>query len=245
MPKFSNYHRLYFNKTIATNATLCIDDPENYNYIKHVIRLKVGNFIRLFNEKDGEYLASIQNIDKNSINLNVEKHTRLPLNQASKITLALCLIKNDKLTFAINAATALGVTDIKLITSKNTQSYIPNYERLQKCILQAAEQSESLIIPKLHAMIDFENYIKSSQKHNIIFADESATNHDRAELDKAIKCDHDLELLIGPEGGFANHERESMIQNENFIALSLGDRVLKSEIAVISALSLINFFKNT
>ncbi len=140
--KFSNLNRIYINNALAANSKIELTDNQGH-YIKTVLRLKIQDQFRVFNNVDGEFIAQINNIGKNNLSINITNLLRKPTPLPS-LTLGLAIIKPENFLLAINMATQLGVTKIVPLITERCQLRNVNNERLLKCTIEATEQSERL-----------------------------------------------------------------------------------------------------
>ncbi len=139
----------------------------------------------------------------------------------------------------IQKATELGVTKfIPIIFDRSVVRKI-NKERLEKIVIEAAEQSNRIDIPLIENTQNLKSFLKN--KVNLIFADLNSDNKkiDLKKLNKNPIC-----LIIGPEGDFSEKEREQILLFDGVQPLKINDHILRSETAVISALSIINYVIN-
>jgi 16S rRNA (uracil1498-N3)-methyltransferase len=114
-----------------------------------------------------------------------------------------------------------------------------NIERLSKIVIEASEQSNRLSIPEILETQSLDNFLKNNSSINLIFGDLNTEN-------KNIKTDNDhpICILIGPEGDYTVDERERILNFKGTQSIKLSNNILRSETAVISALSIVNFLKN-
>ena len=114
-----------------------------------------------------------------------------------------------------------------------------NIERLSKIVIEASEQSNRLSVPEILETQSLENFLKNNSSINLIFGDLNTNN-------KNIKTnnDHPICILIGPEGDYTVDERERILNFKGTQSIKLSNNILRSETAVISALSIVNFLKN-
>ena len=244
MAKYSKLKRIYFKQNLAAEQIVEITD-EKLSHLKNVLRLRAHEKFRIFNEDDGEYLAEIIEISRRLMHCRIIEQFR----QAHKprpLTLALGIIKQDKFIEAIRAAVQLGVTDILPVMMDNSQNNISlNVDRIEKCIIETCEQCESTIIPKISEAISFDQMLANINNSWLYFADEQANITDIPEGQKNETQQnigkHRQIVLIGPEGGFSTEEREKLLRMNSITRMSLGNNVLRTEIAAISAISIVQY----
>ena len=219
---------------------------EYYNYFKNVLRLKKNDSIALFNNLDGlEYSTEIINITNKAIELNITDTTRIDNENSYTINLYQSLIKIENFELVIQKATELGADNIyPIITdytnlkfdSKNIEKKL---DRWQKIAIGASEQSRRVFVPKVHPPIELKTLNMQTNQLNITLCP-YATND--SALTNKLKSANDINIFIGPEGGFSNAEMTEF-KNERFETINLGKRILKAETAPINILSIINFLK--
>jgi len=139
----------------------------------------------------------------------------------------------------IQKATELGVTKLIPVLTERTIVRKINIERLLKIVIEASEQSNRLSVPEILETQSLENFLKNNSSINLIFGDLNTEN-------KNIKTDNDhpICILIGPEGDYTVDEREKILNFMGTQPMKLSNNILRSETAVISALSIVNFLKN-
>jgi 16S rRNA (uracil1498-N3)-methyltransferase len=237
--KISHLNRVYINSSLVKNQILTIQDSE-FHYLKSVLRLKDGQIFRIFNEHSGEFIAQITKINKNNLTVVTKDKIREIIPEKSLI-LGLAIIKPERFTEAIKAATSLGVTKIIPIISERSQYRTINYERAIKCIIEATEQSERLCPPELSAVMTLSDFCMSQDIEQIIFASESEIEDNL--ISKIKYFSNRLAVLIGPEGGFSAEEDAYVNSISTAQSISLGNTVLRSEIASTAAIACIKMMR--
>ena len=232
--------RLFFSESLSLNLSSKLDKSQSH-YLTKVMRIKVGESFSLFN-KSGEWEAKINEISKGVVEFIVTKQLRHKEN-SKEVWLAFSPIKSNYFNFMIQKATELGVTKFVPIITDRTIVRKINYERVKKIIIEAAEQSNRLIVPKIEKAQNLKSFLeKNNNKVNMIFGDINAKNQ---KLDSKIKKEiKPICIIIGPEGDFTENEREQILNFKDLQSLKINNNILRSETAVISALSIINYFLN-
>ena len=205
------------------------------------MRVKVGEFFSLFNQS-GEWEVKINEISKGIVEFTVLKKLREKDNEKD-IWLAFTPIKSNFFNFMIQKATELGVRKfIPIITDRTIVRKI-NYERIEKIITEASEQSNRIKVPKVEKTQNLNSFLeKNNNKINIIFGDLNTENQN---LDPKIKKeDKPICIVIGPEGDFTESEREKILNFKSVQSLKINNNILRTETAAISALSIVNYFLN-
>lgn len=233
--KFSNLPRLYNNSFLIQGKILTLDSIFTH-YLKNVLKLKLHDQCRVFNQDNGEFLAEVIEISRNNISLLLQESLRKPLAEKALIA-CISLIKPDKMLQAINMAVQIGATAIAPIIAHRSQIRVINREKFTKCIIEATEQCERLTPPILHDPVSLSDYLKNiaCNDHLIIYANE---NEETLSSIKNLELSADtISFITGPEGGFTDQELNILSSWKNTKSVSLGSNVLRSETAVASGLS--------
>lgn len=236
--KFSSLFRIYVNQTLKKNQTIYLAG-ERQHYLSSVIRLKIAEQIRVFNEHDGEFIAQVKSISKKEITLIILDNFRSVVSEPGFV-LALCIIKLDRFLEAVRAAVQIGVTEIIPIISSRAQLKKVPREKIENILQQSTEQSERFRIPILADETSLGGLINRDDIEQIIFANEN-------ELENKIIANindwkDNLCVLVGPEGGFTDQEI-ALLNQPNVTSISLGQTVMRSEIATIVTLGCIKMMR--
>jgi len=211
------------------------------HYITSVLRQKEGDELILFNGQQGYYSATITHISKKKVTSQVTPI--IPPDVESPLHIVVCqgLLKGYKMDAVVQKVTELGVREIiPLITERSQIHHTRKIERWRKIIIEAARQSGRIHIPHLSSLLQFHHLVRSvseSGNKGIIFYEHSGGGlkglTDMVSQKKVY-------LFIGPEGGFTREEVYFAKEN-SLSVLSLGKRILRSETAAISAVTLIQY----
>jgi len=231
--------RLYYPGAIVENSINLLS-KEHTHYLTNVMRLKRGSNVNLFN-KDGEWLGEIVFLDRDRVEvkfLNKIKES----SKSTNVELAICLVKKTSMEIILQKATELGIAKIIPIISERTEVKDLNIERARKIVVEATEQSNQLNVPDIEEPQKLKDFINSLDSNtSLFFAD---INTEKKIDNKIIEKSKKISLLIGPEGDFSPNEREMILAKDNAISFSISRNILRTETAVISALSLINYSLN-
>ena len=229
--------RLFFSNTLSANMTDKLDKPQSH-YLTKVMRIKRNDFFSLFNSY-GEWEAKVLEIFKGIVQFKILKQIRSK-ESSKEIWLAFSPIKSNYQNFMIQKATELGVTKFLPIIFNRTIVRKINKERLEKIVIEASEQSNRLNIPLIEKAQNLKNFLKLNSM-DLIFTD---LNSDNKKIDKSKLTNKPICIIIGPEGDFSETEREEILSFKNVQALKINENILRSETAVISAISIINYVIN-
>ena len=228
--------RLFYSKSLSLNLTDKLDKSQSH-YVSKVMRLKEKEVFSLFNSS-GEWEAKIANINKSIVEFNVTKQLRQKENTID-LWLAFSPIKSNYFNFMIQKATELGVTKFLPIIFERTIVRKINKERLEKVIIEAAEQSNRITVPSIEDPQKLKSFLNNDM--DLIFTDLNTANTkiDLTKLTNKPTC-----VIIGPEGDFSEQEREEILKFNGVQSVKISENILRSETAVISALSIINYAIN-
>jgi len=228
--------RLFYSKSLSLNLTDKLDKSQSH-YVSKVMRLKEKEVFSLFNSS-GEWEAKILNITKSIVEFNVTKQLRQKEN-TKDLWLAFSPIKSNYFNFMIQKATELGVTKFLPIIFERTIVRKINKERLEKVIIEAAEQSNRITVPSIEDPQKLKSFLNNDM--DLIFTDLNTANTkiDITKLTTKPTC-----VIIGPEGDFSEQEREEILKFNGVQSVKINENILRSETAVISALSIINYAIN-
>ena len=231
--------RLYHPDSILENSTSLLS-KEHTHYVVNVMRLKRGSNLNFFN-KNGEWKSEVIFLNKDRVEVRILEKIK-EANNLSKIELAICLVKKNAMEIILQKASELGVSKIIPIISERTEVKELNNERAKKIVIEATEQSNQLVPPEILDVIKLKDFLKSfDETSKLLFADVNSNDNLKNEDFKNYKS---LCILIGPEGDFSPEEREHILQNRSVKPFTLSRNILRSDTAVISAISLVNFINN-
>ena len=229
--------RLYFSKSLSNNLTDTLDKSQSH-YVNKVMRVKENEIFSLFNA-GGEWEAKILNISKGIVEFNVTKQLRQKEN-SKELWLAFSPIKSNYFNFMIQKATELGVTKFIPIIFDRTIVRKINKERLEKVIIEASEQSNRINVPDIEDPKSLDDFLNNN-KVDLIFTD---LNSENTKIDLKKVTDKPTCVIIGPEGDFSEEERAKILKFSGVQPLKINENILRSETAVISAISIIKYAIN-
>ena len=229
--------RLYFSKSLSNNLTGILDKSQSH-YLNKVMRVKENEAFSLFNSS-GEWEAKILNISKGVVEFNITKQLRQKENP-KELWLAFSPIKSNYFNFMIQKATELGVTKFIPIIFDRTIVRKINKQRLQKVIIEASEQSNRINVPDIEDPKSLDDFLNNN-KVDLIFTD---LNSENTKIDLKKVTDKPTCVIIGPEGDFSEEERAKILKFSGVQPLKINENILRSETAVISAISIIKYAIN-
>ena len=228
--------RLFYSKSLSLNLTDKLDKFQSH-YVSKVMRLKEKEVFSLFNSS-GEWEAKILNITKSIVKFNVTKQLRQKEN-TKDLWLAFSPIKSNYFNFMIQKATELGVTKFLPIIFERTIVRKINKERLEKVAIEAAEQSNRITVPIIEEPQKLKNFLSNDM--DLIFTD---LNTDNTKIDLKKLTTKPTCVILGPEGDFSEQEREEILRFNGVQPIKINENILRTETAVICALSIINYAIN-
>ncbi len=230
--------RLFFSASLSTDMTDKLDKSQSY-YLNKVMRVKENEVFSLFNS-NGEWEAKVLSISKSIIKFKIIKQLRQKENIKKELWLAFSPIKSNYQNFMIQKATELGVTKFLPIIFDRTVVRKINKERLEKIIIEASEQSNRINLPKIEEPQSLNNFLETNSI-DLILTDLNSNNN---KIDKSKLTDKPVCIIIGPEGDFSEDERQEILAFKGVQPIKINENILRSETAVISAISIINYVLN-
>ena len=229
--------RLFFSAALSSEMIEKLDKSQSH-YLTKVMRVKENEVFSLFNQ-EGEWVAKIVKISKSIVEFKITELLRQKEN-TKELWLAFSPIKSNYLNFMIQKATELGVTKFIPIIFDRTVVRIINKERLKKIVIEACEQSNRINVPLIESTQNLEDFLKRNLM-DLIFTD---LNSNKIKIDKSKFTNKPVCIIIGPEGDFSETEREKILSFEGVQPVKINENILRSETAVISAISIVNYVIN-
>jgi 16S rRNA (uracil1498-N3)-methyltransferase len=223
--------RLFVRTPLAEGATVELDAGQA-NYLGNVMRLGAAAELLVFDGRSGEWLARIAEAAKKRMTLMVERRTREP-EAIPDVWLAFAPVKRTQTDWLVEKATELGAARLLPVMTQRTVAERVKLERLQAIAVEAAEQCGRTILPEIVEPVSLRQLLAERERgRRLYFADESGG-------DPAAKtfAPGPAMILVGPEGGFTDQEREAIRAAPNVAAISLGPRILRAETAALAALA--------
>ena len=229
--------RLFFSDALSANMIDKLDKDQSH-YLSKVMRVKENEVFSLFN-KEGEWEAKVLGISKNIVEFKIIKQLRQK-EITKELWLAFSPIKSNYQNFMLQKATELGVTKFLPIIFDRTVVRKINKDRLEKIVIEASEQSNRINVPNIEDAQDLNSFLKKNSM-DLIFTD---LNSNINKVDKSKFTDKPVCIIIGPEGDFSETEREKILSFKGVQPIKINENILRSETAVISAISIVNYVIN-
>jgi len=230
--------RLYVDAPLGEGRSVALE-PEQSNYLGNVLRLKAGDPILVFNGSDGEWRAAIAG-RKRPDSLTVQSRTR-PQDRLPDLAYVFAPLKHARLDYMVQKAVEMGASRLQPVLTRFTQVSRVNIERMRANAIEAAEQCGILSLATVAGPVPLDRFLASRDPERLlVFCDEAAEVADPLDaLRTGPVRDHGLDVLIGPEGGFAEEERTALLRQPHILRLALGPRILRADTAAVAALALV------
>jgi 16S rRNA (uracil1498-N3)-methyltransferase len=223
--------RLFVRAALSERASVELDAGQA-NYLGNALRLKEADEVLLFDGQSGEWLARIAETAKKRMTVTVERQTREP-EAIPDVWLAFAPVKRTQTDWLIEKATELGAARLIPIMTQRTIAERVRLERLQAIAIEAAEQCGRTLLPEISEPLPLPHLLQyRDPSRTLYFADESGGEPAASAFTAGPAM-----MLVGPEGGFTDEEREAVRSAPNSIAISLGPRILRAETAALAALA--------
>jgi len=235
--------RLYVAAPLGAGLTVTLDAAQ-MRYLVSVLRMGPGDSVLVFNGADGEWKARLTAVAKRNTILLVEAGTR-PQPKPGNLHYLFSPLKHARLDYMVQKAVEMGVSRLHPVIMRHTQAERVNIDRMRANAIEAAEQCGILAIPQIAAPLNFAAALAALDPScHLVFCDEDAPCGDpvaalRADLGAARGNSPELAVLVGPEGGFAEEERATLLRRPRTSRLALGPRILRADTAAVAALAVV------
>lgn len=241
MPKAPPSVRVFVKQLLEQQAEIAVGAAQAH-YLTRVMRLQSGDRIRLFNGRDGEWLAQIISVSRSWCALLVGSMLRAQRAEPGPV-LAFAPIKKDPMHILVEKATELGVERLRPLATRNTVVQHLNLDRMQAHVVEAAEQCGRLTVPHVDAPKPLDAFLAEwPNTRPLLFMDERTSGRPIAEAIAACATPSlgpllPPGILVGPEGGFTEAEAVALRALSFVTPVSLGPRTLRAETSALAALA--------
>lgn len=237
MPRYDfRTPRIYVEAPLEAAATVAFDRGQA-NHLRNVLRLGQGDSVLLFNGRDGEWQARLASAGKRELAAELgERQREQP--KPDDLHVLFAPIKHVRLDYLVQKAVEMGASRLQPVITRHTQVTRVNLDRMRANVVEAAQQCGVLALAQVGEPAAFNEAIAETGRL-MVFCDEDATVKDPVAALTAAGTGLPISVLIGPEGGFAEEEREALLQRENVVRIALGPRILRADTAAVAALALV------
>jgi len=230
--------RLFVDILLGAGETVPLDRNQS-NYLGNVLRLAAGESVLVFNGRDGEWQARIAG-RKRPDSLEILTRTR-PQDRLPDIAYVFAPLKHARLDYVVQKAVEMGASQLQPVLTRFTQVSRVNGERMRANVIAAAEQCGILSLAAVAEPMPFDRFVSQRQPQRLlVFCDEAAeTTSPLGALQQGLSAADGIDILIGPEGGFAEEERTLLLRQPKTLQLALGPRILRADTAGVAALALV------
>ena len=232
--------RIFVNKTISSNLLIYIKNKQHH-FLKNVLRIKINDEINVFDSITGEWESIVIAINRDNTVLRIGSIID-KIKTSSDIWLIFAPIKQHRMSIAIQKATELGVAKIVPCITEFTNIRKINTKNLNDNAIEAAEQCGRLDVPKIEKQIEFNTLLSNWPKDRKLIYCNERIDSNQSIIDKLSPYKNSINkwaVLIGPEGGFSNHENKLLSENNDVLSVSLGEKLLRSDTAITVSLFII------
>ncbi|MBF0677422.1 MAG: 16S rRNA (uracil(1498)-N(3))-methyltransferase [Devosia sp.] len=241
MPRtHSRLPRLFVGHDLSQGAAIGLDKEQSL-YLAAVLRKAVGDEVVLFNGREGAWLCRLTSDSKKSVVLEALEQIA-PQTPVSDLWYGFAPLKSERLDYVIQKAVEMGAGVIQPVMTQYTQVNRLKTERLSANAIEAAEQCEVLSVPEIGDEVSLERLLGTWKEvhgtRKLVFADEGQASSSPLETLGGLRGEK-IGLLVGPEGGFSDEEREKLNGLDFVVPISLGPRILRADTAAVAALAVI------
>jgi 16S rRNA (uracil1498-N3)-methyltransferase len=229
--------RLFVDAPLQAGETVELDRNQS-NYLGNVLRLGAGDTVLVFNGRDGEWRAGIGG-RKRADTLTIAAQTRAQ-DHLPDIAYVFAPLKHARLDYMVQKAVEMGAARLKPVLTRFTQVSRVNGERMRANVIEAAEHCGIISLAEVDDPVPFERFLAGREPARLlVFCDEAAEVANPVQALQAAEANAGIDVLIGPEGGFAEEERALLLRQPSILRLALGPRILRADTAAVAALALV------
>ncbi|WP_271079679.1 16S rRNA (uracil(1498)-N(3))-methyltransferase [Aurantiacibacter sp. MUD61] len=225
--------RLFVESELAEGQLITIDGQPAH-YLSRVMRVSEGNAVILCDDKTGEWACRVVEAGKRHVNVETVERLR-EREQVPDLWLCPALLKKDRFDTVLEKATELGVREIRPVITRRCVADKLNADRAHMIVTEAAEQCARTALPGLTAPEKLDTFLRDFPAGRALFFADELGGSPTAKAFAAHGAP--AAILIGPEGGFDDAEREAIRAHPQAKPITLGPRILRGETAAIAAVS--------
>jgi 16S rRNA (uracil1498-N3)-methyltransferase len=225
--------RLFVETPLAEGGQIRVEGGQAH-YLISVLRLKVGEPVKLFDDSTGEWLGVASVVAKRDLILDVTAHLR-PRDPVPDLWLIAAPIKKGRIDWVAEKACELGVARLVPVLTRRIVVDRLNRDRLRAHMIEAAEQCDRTALPELAEAVKLDALLRDWPEGRTLFFADELGGAPAAEAMAAHPGP--AAIMIGPEGGFDDAEREAIRALPQAVGIGLGPRILRAETAALAAVS--------
>ena len=231
--------RLYVDAPLAAGGRVPLDRDQG-NYLGNVLRLGSGARVLVFNGRDGEWQAAISG-RKRPEHLDIVTISR-GQDRLPDLHYVFAPLKHARLDYMVQKAVEMGARALQPVLTRFTQVTRVNTERMRANVIEAAEQCGILSLAAVEEPVALDRWLaQRAPERLLVFCDEAMDTANPSAALEALRRGpaRGIDVLVGPEGGFAEEERANLLHQPALLRLSLGPRILRADTAAVAVLALI------
>jgi 16S rRNA (uracil1498-N3)-methyltransferase len=229
--------RLFVDPALAPGQAVPLSSGK-VHYLTHVLRLKDGDAVRAFNGTSGEWLCRLTGKGRRAFDLRPEEQLALP-QLLPDIDYLFAPLKHARLDYLAQKATEMGCRRLRPVFTERTVAERVNIERIRANAIEAAQQCDMVAVPEVLPPARLDQVLDEWEvDRQLVWCDETRPGEDPLAV-LASLARGPLALLIGPEGGFSDAERERLRGHDRACAIGLGPRIMRADTAAVAALALV------
>jgi 16S rRNA (uracil1498-N3)-methyltransferase len=235
--------RLFVDAPLSAGEKIALERNQS-NYLGNVLRLGAGEKVLVFNGRDGEWQAQIEG-RKRPDRLEILTRQR-PQDRLPDIAYVFAPLKHARLDYMVQKAVEMGAARLQPVVTRFTQVSRVNSDRMRANVIEAAEQCGIISIADVAEPVPLDRFLTERRPERLlVFCDEAAETSSPLQALQSgggsggIDIPDGIDILIGPEGGFAEEERALLLRQPRTLRLALGPRILRADTAGVAALALV------
>ncbi len=229
--------RIYHSTELDLQQTIDLE-PDAANHVGRVLRMQIGQNIKLFNGDGHDYDAVLTDISKKQVKAKIESKQQLTNESPLELHLAQGISRGDKMDFTLQKSVELGITEITPIFTERCGVKLSGdrlekkHQQWQKIVVSACEQSGRAFVPKVNKPIKLSEFLQQKTEQLKLNLHPRATTN----VKTLAKPEQGVRFIIGPEGGLDDNEIEQALK-AGYQEILLGPRVLRTETAALTLIS--------